>query len=100
MDYIEKIFERANIQQLCSFLLYGAEDEYDARPYRDRLNVSHQKLTARLHSEYPDFNSYEEITSLVYEYATALESVYMEIGLKIGTTLMLELLRKAGTGSQ
>lgn len=100
VDYIEKIFERAKIQQLCSFLLYGVEDECDARSYRDRLDVPHNKLTARLHKEYPDMGSYEEITALVYEYATALESVYMEIGLKIGTTLTLELLRKTGAESQ
>ena len=41
----------------------------------------------RLHEEYPNEQEYEEITALVFDYASALEEVNMEIGLQVGAAL-------------
>lgn len=88
MNYLDEIFIRADIQQIREFLLHGIdESNVDPRPYKDRIESAHKAFTARLHKEYPNEKDYEEITGPFYDYAIAVEEVYMEIGLQAGAIL-------------
>lgn len=88
MNYIDEIFARADIQQIREFLLHGTEENsIDRRPYKERIESAHKAFSARLRMDYPDEKDFEEITTPIYDYATAIEEVYMEIGLQVGAIL-------------
>lgn len=87
MNYIDEIFQRADIQQIREFLVYGVEGNTDLRPYRERIESAHKALFALLRRDYPDQKDFEEITGPIYGYVNAVEAVYMEIGLQVGAVL-------------
>ena len=88
MNYIDETFTRANIQQIRDFLLYGTEGNgIDPRPYIERIESARRAFSERLHRDYPDEREFEEITEPIYNYAGAVEQVYMEVGLQVGAIL-------------
>lgn len=97
MSYISEIFTRADIQQIREFLLHGVEGNADPRPYKERIESAHGAFSARLHKDYPDENDFEEITQPIYDYVTAIEEVYMEIGLQVGVILAAQTARNLKT---
>lgn len=98
MDYISQIFKRADLQQIRSFLLYGAEEMcVDPRPYRERIESAYRALSARMHRDYPDEEQFEEAMRPIYDYAGTVEAVYMEIGLQVGGILAAQTARNVKT---
>ena len=92
MNYIDEIFLRADIQQIREFLLNGVEvTSIDPRPYKQRLESAFNPLIARLQTDHPDKNKFEEMAELVFLYAGAVEEVYMEIGLQAGAILSAQV---------
>jgi len=92
MSYITEIFERLDIQHIREFLLHGIDEtEIDTRSYMERLKTPEKIMTSMLHSKFSDGKEYEEITDKVYDYATAYEEVYMEIGLQCGFVLAMQI---------
>ena len=92
MSYITEIFERLDIQHIREFLLHGVDEtEIDTRSYMERLKTPEKTMTSMLHSKFPDGKEYEEVTDKVYDYATAYEEVYMEIGLQCGFVLAMQI---------
>lgn len=88
INYIDEIFSRADIQQIRAFLLHGVDEiNLDPRPYKERIDAAHRAVTVRLRRDYPDEEDFEEITGYIYDYAAAIENVYMEIGLQVGIIL-------------
>lgn len=95
MNYVKKVFQRMGSQQICSFLLYGAEDfDIENRPYKERLKIGSDSIYSRLESLYPNENELEKAISELSEALTAYEGVYMEIGMKAGARLIFQLLHK------
>ncbi|MDY6095756.1 MAG: hypothetical protein SPI26_05955 [Oscillospiraceae bacterium] len=88
MDYIEQIFARAELQQICSFLLYGAERELDTRSYREREEATLRHVISRLQARLPEDEG--ELSNLVCAYGAACQDVYMEIGLQVGAKLAVQ----------
>lgn len=88
MNYIDEIFARADIQQIREFLLHGVEENnLDPRPYKERIESARKSFTVRLHRDYPNEKDFEKVTESIYDYVTATEKVYMEIGLQVGAIL-------------
>lgn len=96
-DFLNQVSERANIQQLCHFLLYGMESD---NPHK----LSHNQYLAR--ESLPLFEKlktmfegnaegYDEFTALLTQTLSAYETVYTEIGVKCGAGLIIELLDKS-----
>ena len=56
MNHHEKIFSRATIQQICTFLLYGGEGCFDRTPcpYKQHKENAYEEMTAVLREKYPD----------------------------------------------
>ena len=103
MNYLDEIFIRADIQQIREFLLHGVDENHlDPRPYKERIESAHKVFTARLHRDYPNEKDFEEITEPIYNYATAIEEVYMEIGLQVGAILAAQTAQniKAAFGGE
>lgn len=94
-NYIEKIFERADIRQICSFLLNGvpAQDK-DERSYFTRLNLSKDKVQAIANEQLQDEFIAEKFMETMYESWNTYQNVYMEIGIKIGMKLASEYSNK------
>lgn len=90
MDYIDEIFARADIQQIRAFLTDGVDSVTDPLSYKERIDSAHQVLSARLHRDYSNENDLDEIISIVNEYGSTIENVYMEIGLQVGAILVAQ----------
>lgn len=100
MSYIDEIFERADLQLVREFILHGGECDVDPRTYKERVEIPQRRLVAKLRERY-EGKEEEEITNLVYDYGSASEDVYMEIGLQVGAILVAQVcqnLRTATTG--
>lgn len=97
MNYIDEIFLRADIQQVCEFLLNGVSSKTDPRSYKERMESAQKKVMARLREAYPDMAAYEETTGLLFDYVDAIEAVYMEIGLQAGAILAAQVCRNLKT---
>ncbi|MCQ1528314.1 hypothetical protein [Lutispora saccharofermentans] len=95
MSYISEIFDRANIQQIREFLLYGVEcAEISDKSYKQRIEESSKTAIAMIQAKFPDMNEYEKVTAEVYRYASTVEDVYLEIGLQCGIALAVQFLKK------
>lgn len=92
MSYISDIFSRADIQKIRGFLLHGAEETIDPRPYKERIERANKAFIDRLRRDYPNERDLEEIAGFVYNYVSVTEDVYMEIGLQIGASLAVQSL--------
>lgn len=93
MSYVDEIFMRADIQQICAFLLYGTEGDIDPHSHVERLETAKKQWAAKLRERYLDQTEYEEIGNLIFEYSDTIQSVYMEIGLQIGAILATQVCK-------
>ena len=93
MDYIKKIFERHNLQNICRFLRTGAEYiENDAKPYMERLKKAQNIACGTLRSLVKDEEEYEVVSEKIFDYVSENEEIYMEIGVRCGFILALQIL--------
>jgi len=96
MNYTSEIFNRINLQHIREFLLHGTEClEVSDKSYEERIAVSHDKAIKQIETGFPDVKECEAIVSEVYGYATAIEEVYMEIGIQCGAALAVQFIGKA-----
>lgn len=93
-NYIDDIFDRTALSQICSFLLYGAQSFAPQRSYGDWTTAAHDQLMEQLEKSVPDTREQNQLAALVYSYAGAVETLSMELGLKAGARLMLSLLQQ------
>lgn len=93
MNYTFEIFNRLNIQHIREFLLHGVECfDISDKSYEDRIEELEKAVIKRVESEFPDRKESEVVISEIYNYASAVESVYMEIGMKCGAVIAIQLL--------
>lgn len=99
MPYIHQLFDRACLQQLGSFLMYGTEAPMIAHgDYEDRLSDSQQTLLEACQPLMADNSTYERVMDALYAHLSVAESVYLEIGLQLGAQWMLQLTHGPGRG--
>ena len=60
------------------------------KSYEDRIEELEKAVIKRVESEFPDRKESEVVMSEIYNYASAVESVYMEIGMKCGMALAVQ----------
>ena len=92
MDYISQIFERATLQQICSFLMSGSECAFEAKSYRQRLREASDAIDTVIRENFPKVLEFESITDRIQNYIGESENVYMEIGLQCGLLLAAQIL--------
>ena len=91
VGYIEEIIARVDIQKIAAFLLGDVDDETDMRPYQVQIDVPQDAFMRRLNEDYPDKEACDEVFMLVMDYVTAVQKVYMEIGLQAGIKLSAQI---------
>ena len=93
-NYIDATFARADLRQIRSFILQGAEDinpDNDA-PYKARLEMCDKAIDERLKSLYPDREDYDKASNDLATALTVHTDVFTEIGMKLGARLLYQLL--------
>lgn len=89
MGYINGIFERATIQGIADYLLFGSGPDRDERNYEERLDEPYRRF-AKAVAKY-DKNPSSELLDLSNEVTSETAAVYMEIGIQIGILLMQDM---------
>lgn len=92
-DHITEAFDRMNLRQIRSFLLYGTDDfAENVQPYKERLKSESDPIHKRLESIYPDGSELDKAVGELSQALTAYEYIYMELGMKAGARLLYHLL--------
>ena len=93
-EYIEKIFERADIQQIREFLISGLDliDSPDKRSYGKRLEENSINIIKRLENTAADADDLDETFGYFGDATETCKEVFLEIGMKVGARLLFQLL--------
>ncbi len=91
MDYIDQIFQRTDLREVISFLLYGAEDFTESAPYQERLDVTWEELANHLRDRYPGTEEFDAVCGLALQHTAVVENVYTEIGLQAGIKMAAQI---------
>jgi len=93
MDYTDKILQRADVRQICAFLLHGVEDlETDPRLPAQRIKEDSQPIYARLQALYTDGDALDEALYDLARALTVYQDTYLELGVLAGARLARQLL--------
>lgn len=91
MGYIYGIIERATIQGIADYLLFGSGPERDERSYEERLDEPYRRFAEAV-AKY-DKNPSSELLDLSNEVTSETATVYMEIGLQVGFLLAQDIIK-------
>lgn len=91
MAYINGIFERATIRGIADYLLFGLGPDEDDRSYEERLDEPYVRFEKAV--EKYDKSKTSELLDLCNEVSSETASVYMEIGLQVGMSLVLDVVK-------
>jgi hypothetical protein len=92
-DYVNNIFKRANLQQIRSFLLSGAEiTDIDVLSYHKRLDDGCEGIVALLESLNLPQEQHNKAFNGLASALGAYEEVYTEIGMKVGARIVRQLM--------
>lgn len=97
MSQIKGIFERATVRGIADYLLFGTGPDKDDRDYEERMDEIYQRFETAVAKYDPNPNS--ELLDLCNELTSETASVYMEIGLQIGISLMQEIKKNIDRGN-
>lgn len=93
MNYTSEIFDRVNIQHIREFLLHGVPCcEISDKSYEDRIDELQKAVISSVECGFSDSREREAMVSQIFNYANAVESVYMEIGIKCGVAIAVQSL--------
>lgn len=90
MNYIKGIFEKATIQGIADYLLFGLGPDRDERSYEERLEEPYERFEEAV-KKY-DKNPTSELLDLSNEIASETASVYTEIGIQIAILLIKDMI--------
>ncbi len=89
--FVDKIFERATIQGIADYLLFGMGPDQDNRSYEERLDEPYMRFEKAV--EKYDKSKTSELLDLCNEVSSETASVYMEIGLQVGILLISDMIK-------
>ncbi len=92
MGYFSEIFKRADIHEICDFLLFGSEGgEKCSQSYIEQLNGAYEDIHKVVCEKSLGMDN-EEIVNKIMERVSRVERVHMEIGLRCGFKLALQII--------
>jgi len=92
-DFINDILARTELNQIMSFVLHGAEThERGSEPYKVQLQKGSDAIYKRLESIFPNETALEEAHADLSQALGSYETVYTEIGMKVGARIIYQLL--------
>ena len=93
MGYIKEAISRANLQDIREFLLHGGElCSYRNEPYEAWLKKECDPIYKRLEALFPTEESREQASADLSQALSAYQSVYTELGMKMGAKMLYQLL--------
>ncbi len=96
MNYIDRIFERCDIDGIADYLFYGEEPfEKQTEGYIDRLQKADAHLQNWLMAEFADFQELDRHSSFIYSAISDIQHVYMQIGFRAGIMLATDFFTKS-----
>jgi len=92
-DFINDILARTELNQIMSFVLHGAETyERGSEPYKVQIQKGSDAIYKRLESIFPNETALEEAHADLSQALGSYETVYTEIGMKVGARIIYQLL--------
>lgn len=92
MRGFSEIFSRANVQQIRTFLLYGVEEcSFNEKNSERSIRETEKEIYKLIKSKISEISEYDEIISYIDK--LELENVYMELGLKCGAIIAIQILK-------
>ena len=93
-EYIKQILDRTDIQHISEFLVSGIElgDPPSKKSYKERLNEGSLNIERWLRINAKDEDDRDKV---FFDFGIATDTyreVFLEIGMKVGARLMLQLL--------
>lgn len=94
MRGFSEIFSRANVQQIRTFLLYGVEEcSFNGKNSERSIRETEKEIYKLIKSKISEISEYDEIISYIDKLEFELENVYMELGLKCGAIIAIQILK-------
>lgn len=95
MSYVSEILERANVQSVCNFLLFGCENtDNRAGNYETRLKEAYHKYAEA--AEQYGITEETELHAVLIELLSTYERSYIEIGVQAGFLLAKDITMDSG----
>ncbi len=95
MNYVDEIFNRANLQNISGYLTGGLDyTEISDETFYQRLEEASDDAQKTLEEALPEDSEYNKIIDDMHRYAVVTGEIYMEIGLKCGVMLAAQLFGK------
>ena len=95
MNIYNEMLERAKLQHIRGFIqCEGADLDIANLSYHERIKLGERRILERLKALIPDAMDYDNAESELNTAFGAYGDVYMEIGMKVGARLIMELLLK------
>lgn len=91
-EYLKEYLQRANLHQIGSFLTSGMESLEASSDYAQCIDTAWDDVSAQLDEQIADKRIRDDVRTLIFAYANAIEAAYLTLGLKAGARLLLELL--------
>ncbi len=99
-----EMFKRMSLQEICSFLVDGEtfydRSDKDRRTYNQRLQDEEEPLNQLLEKTFPDVGELNDAIDKLTDVLAVYQDVFMEIGVRAGASLMLELFMKSPEGGE
>jgi len=93
MDYLEQILQRADVRQIRTFLLHGAEAvEPGACFSAQKLAEESEPIYTRLEKLYPNRDALDEANADLARALAAYQDAYLELGIVAGARLARQLM--------
>lgn len=82
---LTEVYSRADVERICSLLLYGTDDyTTDERPVEIRIKEAREKAVFIIRERFPDPKEYDEITEGIDHLSSEIEHIYMQLGFEMG----------------
>lgn len=95
MDFINQVFQRADLQKIVNYLLTGGDmEQTDPRPYYNRILDAEKRLSEVLAQQISDETTREEVSQAIYECFGVYQTTYMEIGMAVAALLHRQIEEK------
>ena len=95
MSYFLDPFSKVNIQQIASFIMYGDEFTIPTKgSYEQRIEEAWNSFVEEAKKLYPDLKETDRIFDFIIFYASGVEEIYMEVGIRCGAQLVIKLFEK------
>lgn len=100
MNSYEEILKRADLSSISAFLMYGeAGEKPETTNYGERIKKLSEEVHFLLTENCPEESLREKIADKILEYVCESNDVYMEIGLRCGFKLAMQVNEKLGQGN-